>query len=412
MHFKMNFSKVRSFILVIFVISFSFAGGYYFGVKGFRADVTKSLKVNISRQTPPNKNIDFSLFWQAWDILSDKYYDKSKLDSSQMINGAISGMVSSLGDPFTMYLSPAQNKTVNEDLSGSFSGVGIQIGFDQQMRLMVDSPLPESPAERAGIKAGDLITHIKDIKKNIDRDTVGINLTDAVNTIRGPVGTTVTLTLVRKGVDKPIITDLVRAKLDVPSVALSFVGPQENIARIKLNSFNADSPDEWNKAVDTILGKKNIHGVIIDLRNNPGGYLQDSVELASDFLKIGTVVVTEQDGDGSKVDYKTEKTGRLTSMPVVVLINGGSASASEILAGALRDLIHAKLVGEKSFGKGTVQAPIDLTGGAGIHVTVAKWLTPKGTWVHGVGLTPDVVIDEQPTASSDAQLQKAVEMFK
>lgn len=408
----MNFNKVRGFIMVLFVIGFSFIGGYYFGVQGFKAEVTKSLQININRQTPPNKNVNFSLFWQVWDIVSNKYYDKTKLDVSQMVNGAISGMVGSLGDPFTMFLPPSQNKTVNEDLSGSFEGVGIQIGYDPSMRLMVDSPLPGSPAEKAGVKAGDLIAHIKDAKKSIEKDTGGISLTDAVSIIRGPAGTTVTLTLVRKDVDKVIVTDLVRAKLDVPSVTLTFVGSSKNIAEIKLNSFSADSPTEWNKAVDTIVSKNDIKGVIIDLRNNPGGYLQDAVDLASDFLKVGTVVVTEQDGDGTKIDYKTEKAGRLMTIPVVVLINGGSASASEILAGALRDQIKAKLVGEKSFGKGTVQAPIDLPGGAGIHVTVAKWLTPNGTWVHGTGLTPDFIVDELPTASSDAQLQKAVELFK
>lgn len=412
MAFKMNFSKVRSSILVLFIIGVSFTGGYYLGVKGYSAQVTKSLQVNINRKNPPDKNVDFSLFWQVWDIVSTKYYDKTKLDAGQMVNGAIGGMVGSLGDPFTMYLPPTQNKTVNEDLSGSFSGVGIQIGFDNAMRLMVESPLPGSPAEKAGIKSGDLVAHIKDVKKGIEKDTVGINLTDAVSIIRGPIGTTVTLTLIRKDVDKPIVMDLVRAKLDVPSVTLTFVGPNESVAQIKLNSFSADSPAEWNKAVDQILAKGGVKGVVIDLRNNPGGYLQDAVDLASDFVKVGSVVVTEQDGDGGKVDYKTEKVGRLMTLPVAVLINGGSASASEILAGALRDHIKAKLVGVKSFGKGTVQAPIDLPGGGGVHVTVAKWLTPNGTWVHGVGLTPDVIVDEPPTATSDAQLQKAVELFK
>lgn len=407
---RMNFNKVRNLVLSILVISFSFAGGYYFGVQGFRIEVAKSLQVNVNRIAPPNKNVDFSLFWQVWDSLSSKYYDKTKLNANQMVYGAISGMVNSVGDPFTMFLQPNQNKTVNEDLSGSLEGIGAQLGFDKDTRLIVFSPLSGSPAEHAGIKPGDLIAHIKDVKKNVDLDTNGITLSDAVSAIRGTAGTTVSLTIVRTGSDKPLTFDIVRAKIDVPSVELKFVGKDESIAHIKLNSFNADSPEEWNKAVDSVIAKGNAKGIIVDLRNNPGGYLQDSVELASDFLKVGSVVVIEQDGDEKKSDYKTNKAGRLTNLPVVVLINGGSASASEILAGALRDQIKAKLVGQKSFGKGTVQEPIDFGGGAGLHVTIAKWLTPNGTWVHGKGLTPDVIV-ENPTATEDAQLNAAVKLF-
>lgn len=410
MSFKLSFDKVRGLILTVFIICFAFAAGYQFGVQGFQINVNQGYKVQIDRETPPDKNVDFSLFWQVWDTLGDKYYDKSKLDPKQMVYGAISGMVSSLGDPFTSFLPPTQNKQVNEDLSGSFEGVGIQLGTDSSLRLMVDAPLPGSPAEGAGVKAGDYITHIKDTKKNVDKDTGGMSITDAVSVIRGPAGTVVTLTLFRKGVDKPVLVDLTRAKLDVPSVALKFVGDGENIAHIKLNSFDAESPDEWSRAVDEVLKKGGVKGIIIDLRNNPGGYLQDSVDLASDFLKVGSVVVTEQAGNGDKSDYKTTRQGKLLNTPVVVLINGGSASASEILAGALRDHLGAKLIGEKSFGKGTVQAPIDFPGGAGLHVTVAKWLTPKGTWVHEVGLTPDIEI-EMKEATNDAQLQKAIEQF-
>lgn len=411
MSFKWSFTKVRGFIVAVFIIAFVFSLGYQVGAQGFRAELVKPLQVKIDRTVPPDKDVDFSLFWQVWDTLDDKYYDKSKLDAKQMVYGAISGMVSAVGDPFTTFLPPAQNKSVNEDLSGSFEGVGIQLGTDSSLRIFVEAPLPESPAERAGVKSGDYITHIKDSKKGVDKDTGGMSINDAVSIIRGPKDTVVTLTLFRKGEDKPIIVDIPRAKLDVPSVVLTFVGPEEDIAQIKLNSFDAESPEEWSKAVDQVLARNNIKGIIVDLRNNPGGYLQDSVDLASDFLKIGSVVVSEDDGNGNKSDYKTTRVGRLTNLPVVVLINGGSASASEILSGALRDHISAKLVGEKSFGKGTVQAPIDYPGGAGLHVTVAKWLTPNGTWVHGTGLTPDIIV-EAKEATNDAQLQKAVELFK
>jgi carboxyl-terminal processing protease len=411
MSFRINFRKARVFILAIILVGASFSGGYYLGVQGFRANVTRALEVSINRQVPPNKNIDFSLFWQVWDTVSSKYYDKTKLDPNKMVYGAISGMVSSLGDPFTMFLPPDQNKKVNEDLSGSFSGVGIQIGLDKTGQLIVEAPLPSSPAEKAGVKAGDYIMHIKDIKKNIDVDTLGISTTDAVTYIRGPVGTMVTLTLIREGEAAPLKIDLVRAKLDVPSVSLTFEGDNKQIADLKVNSFNAQTPTEWNKKVDEVLSHKGITGIIVDLRNNPGGYLQDSVDLTSDFVKVGSTVVVSADGNGGKVNYKTQKTGRLLNLPVVVLINGGSASASEIMAGALKDLVNAKTVGTKSFGKGTIQEPIDITDGAGIHITVAKWLTPNGTWVHGTGITPDVMVDNK-TATEDAQLKAAIELFK
>lgn len=411
MSFKVNFNKTRNSILIFLVVVLAFVGGYHLGVQGYKATINKSLTVTISRQAPPNENVDFSLFWQVWDLLSSKYYDKSKLVPTQMVYGAISGMVNSLGDPFTMFLPPTQNSTVNEDLNGSFSGVGIQIGFDKTGVLMVQAPLPGSPAERAGVKAGDHIVHIKDAGRNIDIDTNGIALGDAVNDIRGPVGTTVTLTLVRIGATTPITVNLVRATLNVPSVTLTFVGMGGKIADLKVNSFDAQTPTEWNKAVAQIISKGRINGVIVDLRNNPGGYLQDAVDLSSEFLKMGSVVVIEQDGTGNKINYDAKNTGKLVGLPVVILINGGSASASEIMTGALQDDIGAKTVGTKSFGKGTVQEPIDLVGGAGIHITVAKWLTPNGTWVHGKGITPDYVVDNQ-TATEDAQLNKAIGLFQ
>jgi len=410
MAFRINFKKARAFILTVIIIGVSFGGGYYLGVQGFRANITKALQVSVSRQTPPNVSANMDLFWTVWQELNDKYYDKTKLDPNLMVYGAISGMVNSLGDPFTMFLPPSQNATVNEDLSGSFSGVGIQIGFDKTGTLTVESPLPGSPAEHAGVKAGDYIAHIKDAIKKIDVDTPGISLGDAVSDIRGPVGSTVTLTLVRPGVSTPIKVDLVRATLNVPSVSLTFVGDSGKIADLKINSFDAQTPTEWNKEVDQVVAKGGVKGIIVDLRNNPGGYLQDAVDLTSDFVKVGSVVVIEQDGNGNKLDYKTQNAGRLIGLPVVVLINGGSASASEIMTGALQDNIGAKTVGTKSFGKGTVQEPIDLAAGAGLHVTVAKWLTPNGTWVHGKGITPDYVLDNQ-TATEDAQLQKAVSLF-
>ena len=411
--FRISFSKVRKFILVVVVAIAFFAGGYYLGVQGYKAEVNKALTVTISRQVPPDKNVDFSLFWQVWDTLSAKYFDKSKLVPADMIYGAIQGMVAAVGDPYTMYLPPTQNKVVNEDLSGSFEGVGIEIGY-KNTHLAVVAPLPGSPAEKAGIKGGDYIVHITDTQKGIDIDSANLSLATAVDDIRGPAGTVVTLTLVRDGNATPMIVPLTRAKLDVPSVTLSWVGKDSNIADIKVAKFDSNTTSEWDKAVASIVAKcpasSSCKGVIVDLRNNPGGYLQSAVDIASDFMPIGTTVVIQQNGDGTKQDYKSDRLPRLLDYKTVVLINGGSASASEILAGALRDDKGIKLVGDVSFGKGTIQEPIDITGGSGLHVTTAKWLTPNGTWVHEKGLTPDVVIANKDT-TTDAQLDAAVKLF-
>ena len=410
MAFKLHFNKVRNLILVLLLIIVSASGGYYLGVQGYKAEVSKALTVTINRSVPPDKNVDFSLFWQVWDTLSAKYYDKSKLVPANMINGAIEGMVASLGDPYTMYLPPTQNKIVDEDLSGSFEGVGMEIGY-RDSKLAVISPLPGSPAEKAGVKPGDFIVHILDSKKNIDISTANLSLAEAVADIRGPAGTKVTITLARDGNPNPIVVEITRAKLDVPSVVLTFVGKDQNIADVKVSKFGAETTGEWNKAVDSILQKQNVKGIIVDLRNNPGGYLQAAVDLGSDFVPNGTTIVVQQNGDGSKQEYKSEKIGRLQKFKVVVLINGGSASASEILSGALRDDRGFKLVGDKSFGKGTVQEPVEINGGSGLHVTTAKWLTPNGTWVHGVGLTPDFPVVNKDGAKDDAQLQKAIDFL-
>ncbi len=410
MSFKLNFVKVRNLILLLIIIGFSVSGGYYLGVQGYKAEVTKALEVKVSRVTPPDKNVDFTLFWQVWDTLSAKYYDKSKLVPSEMVYGAIKGMVDSVGDPYTMYLPPTQNKIVDEDLSGSFEGVGIEIGY-RDSKLAVVSPLPGSPAEKAGVKPSDYIVHITDKLKNVDVNAQALSLPQAVSYIRGPANTKVSLTLIRDGNPTPIVVELTRAKLNVPSITLKFVGKGENIADIKVSKFGAETASEWNKAVNIILQKQGVKEVIVDLRNNPGGYLQSAIDLGSDFVPTGTTIVIQENGDGSREEFKSEKLGRLQNYKVVVLINGGSASASEILSGALRDDRGFKLIGEKSFGKGTVQEPVEITGGSGLHVTTSKWLTPKGTWVHGVGLTPDVEILDDEKTVEDEQLQKAIEFL-
>ena len=258
-----------------------------------------------------------------------------------------------------------------------------------------------------------MIVGIKDESKKIDiKNTQGISLQEAVEIIRGPKGSSVTLFLIREEHDGVIETTLVRDILDIPSVALSYVGAGGDIAQIKVYKFAAETQAEWEKAVMDVLKKGELKGIIIDLRNNPGGYLEGAVDLGSDFLEQGEVVVIEEKGDKSRVDYKVEKMGRLRNRNVVVLINKGSASASEILAGALRDQKKIKLIGDASFGKGTIQEPEELEEGSGLHITIARWLTPNGTWVNDKGLEPDVKVSDNPDTEEDEQLEAAIKLFE
>ncbi len=410
---RLNFAVVRKVVLISLGIGIVFMSGYYFGVNGFKLDSGTFPKVKISRSIPKNQSdVDFALFWKVWDTIDSSYYDKSKINVSKMVYGAISGLTSSLGDPYTAFLPPEENKVVEEDLSGSFQGVGIQIGFKGK-NLAVIAPLPNSPAEEAGIKAGDLIIGLVDTEKKIEISTAGINLNDAVKIIRGKAGTKITLVLLRGESTESFKKEIVREAIDVPSVTVSYL-ESDKVAHIKLIKFGADTDNEWQKVVDEVTAKSGqVTGIILDLRNNPGGYLQSSVDIAGEFMKKGSVAVIEDRGGKNRTEYKTDRTGKFGNMKVVVLVNGGSASASEILAGALSEGMGYKLVGDKTFGKGTIQEPLQLEKGSSLHITIAKWLTPKGNWVHEKGITPDVEIkDNEETLEVDEQLQKAIELVK
>lgn len=405
---KINFRLLRNTLLAVFVISVTFSTGYFIGLKGFYTEFNEFPQVSIKREPPPEKqSLDFSLFWRVWDTLETKYFDKEKLVPARMVYGAIQGMVASVGDPYTVFLPPTENKVVQEDLQGNFEGVGIQIGF-RGSQLAVIAPLPDSPAEAAGVEAGDFIAGIKDEMKGIDRGTVGITLPEAVRAIRGPAGTKITLTLLREGVDEVIEAEIVRAAINVPSIMTTFVGDEENVAHLKVLKYSGETIAEWDEAIIETLKKPNLAGVIVDLRNNPGGFLQGAVDMASEFLEVGDVVVIEESGNGFRQEFKVEKLGRLRTAKVVVLVNKGSASASEIFAGALRDNEEVKIVGETTFGKGTIQEPQQVDNGAGLHITVARWLTPNGTWVNEAGLEPDVILEDNPETEEDEQLQEAI----
>jgi carboxyl-terminal processing protease len=409
---KINLRIIRNILLIVILVVVSFSSGYTTGYKGFTASLKEFPKVAIDRGVPQEKDeLNFDLFWQVWDTLQLKYFDSTKLIPSEMVYGAIRGMVAAVGDPYTSFIPPREYKVVQEDLNGSFEGVGIQIGY-KGTQLAVIAPLPNSPAEEAGIKAGDLIIGIKDDRKGIDRGTVGINLTEAVQIIRGPANTPVTLTLLREGEEDLIVTEVVRKSIDVPSVTLSYEGDNGSVAHIKVLKFSGETIAEWEKFVPEILSKPNLKGIIVDVRNNPGGYLQGAIDLASDFLETGEVMVIEEMG-GSKEEseYRVEKLGRFRKIKMAVLVNEGSASASEIFAGAIKDNKRGDIVGSVTFGKGTIQEPQEVEGGAGLHITIARWLTPNGTWVNDGGLKPDVEIEDNEETEEDEQLQEALRLF-
>ncbi len=389
------------------MLTFVFGTGYFLGIRNFYINLYGYPSVNIERQVPEkHKELDFNLFWLVWDKLQTKYYDQDKLIPAKMVYGAIRGMVSSIDDPYTVFLPPTENKIVQDDLKGSFDGVGIQLGYRNDW-LTVIAPVKDSPAEKKGVKAGDVVFSIIDPVKNIKiENTQGITIQEAVSAIRGPKGTAVTLTIVREGTDKPFDVELVRDTLDIPSVSLEFVGEDSKTAHLIVAKFSEETKTEWDTAVLNLL-TRDFNGIILDLRNNPGGYMTSAVDLGTDFMNIGDVVVIEQSGNGKR-EYKIENMGRLKNRKVVILVNEGSASASEILAGAMRDNNGTKLIGKKTFGKGTIQEPEELDGGVGLHITIAKWLTPDGYWVNEKGLIPDIEIEDDVNTDNDEQLDAAI----
>lgn len=374
---------------------------------------TSSLSRVLNGEAPDDlSQVDMSVFWQTWKLLEDEYYLTDKLDAQKMVDGAVAGMVSALGDPYTAYLPPKENELSGQRLAGAFFGVGIELGFSDNGILSVVSPLKGTPADTAGLKPGDFILNVKDEQKGIDESTNQWSLDHAVEVIRGPKGSKVTLTLLRQGGDQPFEVDLVRDEIVIKSVEVEY--PQidgKKVAHIRLSSFGERTEQEWNAAVEDVLkNRSSITGIVLDMRNNPGGLFDSAIYIASEFVRSGTIV--SQKGKSNSTDYVSKGRHRFVDIPTVVMINQGSASASEIVAGALKDQKNSKLVGAKSFGKGTVQDRIELANKGGVHITIAQWLTPKGTWIHEQGINVDVEAeDNTDTADVDEALVTAVQQF-
>ncbi|MFZ5437604.1 MAG: S41 family peptidase [Patescibacteria group bacterium] len=359
---------------------------------------------------PQDDSVNFNTFWEVWGYLEKEYLEPEKLDAEKMVHGAIAGMTASLGDPYTAYLPPEDNQRNGEDLAGSFYGVGIELGYIDNT-LAVVAPLDDSPAQKAGVEAGDLIIHVEDQQTGLDEDTTGWSLNKAVNSIRGGKGEPVILTLYRP-TDKERGTfeiEIIRDEIVVKSVELEFVEHAgKKVAHLKLTRFGERTEAEWDDAVEKILANKStLSGIVLDVRNNPGGFFDTSITVASEFFKSGIVV--SQKGKVQTRDFSARGKARLVGIPTVVLVNKGSASASEIVAGALKDNVGAKLVGERTFGKGTVQDRRELSNGGGVHITIGRWLMPEGEWIHEEGIPVDVEIKNNPETEQDEVLLKGIE---
>ncbi|MFA6016622.1 MAG: S41 family peptidase [Patescibacteria group bacterium] len=400
----MKNNKLTNILLSLSFIVLIFGSGYKIGEYKSRFGSLQQSRTYNALQP----NVNFNLFWETWNKLQDSYVDQKKVDPKKMYLGAIKGMVASVEDPYTFFLTPDENKQAKDDLGGKFEGIGAQLGLKDN-RIIIIAPLKKSPAETAGVKPGDYINKVDGVSTN------NWTLSQAVSKIRGTKNTKVKLTLERN--NKEIEITIIRQQIIVASIEVSY---EKNIAVLKVNQFGDNTNDEWNKAVGEIKDKwssKRVAGLVLDLRDNPGGYLDSSVYLASEFLPLGKLVVKQEATLYGNKEYRVSRGGVLQEIPIIVLINKGSASASEILAGALRDNNRAQLVGEKSFGKGSVQEALDLSEGAGLHVTVAKWVLPNGDWINGKGIEPKYVIANEVaqgntiTKDSDKQLGKAIELL-
>ena len=395
------------FILFLFVIG-SFFSGLYFGMRGYQYEILKSPPfIDIQNKNSTEYEIDFKLFWTVWDLVNNEYLLRP-LDPQKMLYGAIEGMVSALDDPYTMYLRPETNEEVQSSLNGIYQGIGAELGVKDR-QIFVVSPMDGSPAKEAGIMPGDLIIQID------GEDTFGMNLFQAVSKIRGDAGTIVSLTIFREGDSEPRDIKIKRGQIKIDSVTWEDKG--SGIAYIRIGRFGETTNSEWDKiAAEVNVQMNELDAIVLDLRGNPGGYMQSAVHIAGEFFR-NEVVMYQKSTNGPEIPYNTTRIGIFDRLPVYVLIDEGSASASEILAGALKYHVDATLVGAKSFGKGTIQETRDFADGSGVHITIAKWLTPDRKWVNDTeGISPDIEIEFNTElyeeSKYDSQLEELLELIK
>jgi carboxyl-terminal processing protease len=409
-----NVKTILGLFVAVILLAGAFAGGFLAGnilpstpLRGLNDLLPPSTVIapdtDTQAATPAELQTLFAPFWEAWNIVHEQYVDQP-VDDVALMQGAIRGMMDALGDKQTFYMEPIEYETQSSSLQGEYEGIGAYVDLDGDY-LTIVSPISGSPADLAGIHPGDKVIAID------GEDMTGVAPEEARLKVLGPEGSQVTLTVEREGEPEPLEFVITRARINIKSAEGEML--ENEIAYIDINTFGDKTSAELQSTLDTLL-KENPKGIIIDLRNNPGGYLHTSVEVTSEFLEEGAILFEEY-GDGKRDVYNASGDGKATDLPIVVLVNEGSASASEIVAGALQDYGRAKLVGVQSYGKGSVQNWVPLSNDQGAaRVTIAKWLTPKERAIDGVGLTPDFIVEmtpEQFEAELDPQLDKAIEVL-
>ncbi|MBU2236053.1 S41 family peptidase [Patescibacteria group bacterium] len=398
-----RYFKFYSTLVIIFI---AFLGGILFGAwkfNGVAVSQVGDIVINKFTDNPETQEIDFGIFWETWRTIQNKYYERP-VSEKDLFYGALVGMSASVQDPYTVFFDPEISQDFNEQISGTFEGIGIEIGIKDD-QLVVIAPLPETPAYNAGVLAGDQIVIID------GTDTTGITLDLAVGMIRGEKGTSVELGIRRENEEDLVSISIVRETIKVESISWKML--DGNVAHIVLSDFNENTEKGFEKAVREIILEEP-KGVILDLRNNPGGFLATAVNIAGYFVAENDVVLIEDFGNGNENSYVVENGEDFIDYPMIVLVNAGTASASEIVAGAIQDHGIATVLGEQTFGKGTVQELNEFADGSSLKITVAEWLTPNGRSIDKEGITPDVIVEitlDDIEAGLDPQLNKAVELL-
>ena len=408
--FSFYAKKYFAVYAIIIVAGVFFYAGYQVGFSrdDKAPNTVREAKVSGKDRATPSylhKDVDFSLFWDVWNRLKRDYINKDTPDT-QLFYGALAGIVNSLGDPYTVFLNPEMSRQFDESLTGSFDGIGAEIGMKKN-QIVVIAPLADTPAERAGLRAGDYILAID------KKETTNMTVDTAVKLIRGNGGTKVTLTIFRDTEKKERDVVITRDRISIPVVTSEV--KNGNLGYIKISHFNEETAGAFRNAVQSLLGK-GVRGLVVDLRNNPGGYLDIAVQISGYWIDGKTVVIEQYSGD-KKDEHAAQTRAILADVPTVILVNEGSASASEIVAGALQDYGKAKIVGKKTFGKGSVQDLQHLKDGSSLKITIAKWLTPKGRSIQDEGIVPDVDVaaeEGKPDEKKpkDTQLDRAIEVLK
>jgi len=395
---RKNPQRIGVFLVIIAV----FMGGFLWG----RTSKGPEFFITDGNQQTFDLKADINIFWDVLKTIKSQYKDRNKISDEDLIFGAARGAVESLGDPYSQFFTPQESKKFLEDISGSFEGIGAEIGIKDKV-LTIVAPLEGTPAKRAGLMSGDRIIKID------DEATIDMNLEEAIGLIRGPRGSSVVLTILRGQEDEEQEIVVKRDTIKVPIIEWSLRG-NNDIAYVEFYSFTENSAEQFSRIAQEIINSS-AKKIILDLRANPGGYLDASVEVAGWFIEKGDVVVKEDRGEKDMKEYISQGSAVFQDWPVIVLIDEGSASASEILAGALRDNLGIKLIGKQSFGKGSVQQMEEFSGGSSLKITIADWITPSGISITEEGLTPDLSIDLDIDAfknGEDSQLNEAIKFLE